>query len=484
MRGTQQFLVLTLLLGTIAFATSPTIAQGTTEAYFEFRVSPHPEKFIFKLTNPTKIQEARDILTTGSQKIVAGTIIKQPVYYNPQWSFHFDPKTVGFADFAIELCDSSIQGIEGNLDAAYPSWCPWGTQLLREVASPPLPGPGNLDPTVSMTFPYADFVYSNSAPASLSLRANADDPDGSISKVEFFSSETKIGERADTPYMVDLINLPPGIYSVSAVATDNLGAMRHSRSVSFTITQSTYGNVIDDTQFFVTQHYRDFFSREPDPPGQQFWLNNIESCGADAGCREVKRIDTSAAFFLSIEFQETGYLAHRFYRASFGRRPLFAEFLPDQQAIGNGVVVNAPGWEQLLENNKRAFADAWVARGSFSSIYDGLSNQQFVDTLIANTGATFTDTDRNAFIDVLNTQAMTRAQVLRLIAEDQSFYNAEYNQAFVEMEYFGYLRRDPDESGFNFWLGKLNQFGGDFRQAEMVKSFLVSGEYRQRFGPP
>jgi Domain of unknown function (DUF4214) len=236
------------------------------------------------------------------------------------------------------------------------------------------------------------------------------------------------------------------------------------------LTPSTSGNVIDETQFFVTQHYRDFFGREPDAPGQQFWANNIESCGADAACREVKRLDTSAAFFLSIEFQETGYLAHRFYRASFGRRPLFVEFLADQQAIGNGVVVNAPGWEQLLESNKRAFADSWVARSGFSSIYDGLNNQQFVDTLIANTDTTFTETDRNAFIDVLNTQAMTRAQVLRLIAEDQSFYNVEYNQAFVEMEYF--------------WLGKLNQFGGDFRRADMVKSFLVSGEYRQRFGPP
>jgi len=109
--------------------------------------------------------------------------------------------------------------------------------------------------------------------------------------------------------------------------------------------------------------------------------------------------------------------------------------------------------------------------------------------LIANTGVTFTPTDRNAFIDVLNNSAMTRAQVLRLIAEDQAFFNAEYNAAFVEMQYFGYLRRNPqdppntDLSGFNFWLNKLNEFGGDFRRAEMVKAFLVSGEYRQRFGP-
>jgi hypothetical protein len=239
---------------------------------------------------------------------------------------------------------------------------------------------------------------------------------------------------------------------------------------------------IDDTRFFVTQQYRDFLNRSPEADGLFFWINNIDSCGADAQCREVKRIDTSAAFFLSIEFQETGYLVHRFCRASFGRRPLFAEFLADQQVVGNGVVVNAPGWELLLENNKRAFADSWVTRNAFRTIYDGLSNAQFVDTLISNTGVTFSDTDRNVFVDVLNNQVMTRAQVLRLIAEDQSFYNAEYNAAFVEMEYFGYLRRDPDQGGFNFWLTKLNDFGGDFRRAEMVKAFLVSGEYLARFG--
>jgi len=60
---------------------------------------------------------------------------------------------------------------------------------------------------------------------------------------------------------------------------------------------------------------------------------------------------------------------------------------------------------------------------------------------------------------------------------------------FVLMEYFGYLRRDPqslpdpDLSGYNFWLNKLNSFGGDFQQAEMVKAFITSLEYRQRFGP-
>jgi len=251
-------------------------------------------------------------------------------------------------------------------------------------------------------------------------------------------------------------------------------------------------NPIDDTQTFVRQHYLDFLNREPDAPGLQFWTNNIESCGANVQCREVKRIDTSAAYFLSIEFQQTGYLVHRFYRASFGRRPLFSEFLTDTQAIGNGVVVNSPGWEQLLENNIRSFRDSWVTQPAFILIYDGLNNAQCVDKLIVNSGATFSSTDRDAFVDVLDNSSMTRAQVLRLIADYEAFYNSEYNAAFVEMQYFGYLRRNPNDppepglnfDGYNFWLNKLNEFGGDFRKAEMVKAFLVSGEYRQRFGAP
>ena len=82
-----------------------------------------------------------------------------------------------------------------------------------------------------------------------------------------------------------------------------------------------------------------------------------------------------------------------------------------------------------------------------------------------------------------------RAQVLRAVADDTDLRNAEFNKAFVLMQYFGYLRRNPNEApdtnfdGFNFWLGKLNTFNGNFVNAEMVKAFLVSGEYRQRFGP-
>jgi len=78
---------------------------------------------------------------------------------------------------------------------------------------------------------------------------------------------------------------------------------------------------------------------------------------------------------------------------------------------------------------------------------------------------------------------MTRGEVLRNIAENGPFVNAKFNETFVMMEYFGYLRRHVDASGFAFWLNKLNEFNGNFEQAEMVKAFIVSAEYRRRFGP-
>ena len=168
----------------------------------------------------------------------------------------------------------------------------------------------------------------------------------------------------------------------------------------------------------------------------------------------------------------------------------FNEFLPDTQQIGHGVVVGQTGWEIALENNKQAFAAEFVNRPRFTAAYPAtMTAAQFVDTLNANAGNPLSPTDRNQLVSDLSSGAKTRAQVLRAVAENQNLYNAEFNRAFVLMQFFGYLRRDPnsgqdtDYTGFDFWLTKLNQFNGNFQNAEMVKAFITSTEYRQRFGP-
>jgi len=415
-------------------------------------------------------------------------------------------------------------------------------------------------------------------------------------------------------------------------------------------------NLIDDSTFFVRQHYLDFLNREPDPSGLAFWVNEIESCGADANCRAVKRVNVSGAFFLSNEFQNTGLIAYLTHRSAFGASSLslvtpapvlYGTFERDTQALQKDYVFGQAGADAQLEANKVAFFNDFVTRPEFVTAYpSSLTNVQFVDNLLTNanislndfivnltnsqevpptnptltgggrrpnsygtarfqiplgdanmtmtatinnidvTGSQTADTNdnlvaahihasatvqpgvngpvvwgffgspfndnnpndavntpfgpglvggtftgkwdqpegngtvllaqlsnvrnghayinfhttqfgggeirgdfpateafRNSLIAGLNAATLTRAQVLRQVAEFQFLQTRELNGAFVFMEYAGYLRRDPDLSGYNFWFRKLNEFGGSFIQAEMVKAFIASGEYRQRFGP-
>jgi hypothetical protein len=282
-------------------------------------------------------------------------------------------------------------------------------------------------------------------------------------------------------------------------------------TITVTINDSGFAgpNQIDQTGFFVRKQYIDFLNREPDTSGFNFWVNNIDSCGADVGCREVRRIDTSAAFFLSIEFNETGYLVERIYKSAFGdatgastfngahtlRVPVIRldEFLPDTQRIGQGVVVLQGNWQQQLEANKQAFAAEFVQRSRFLTDYPvSMTPAQFVDKLNDrakdnNNVMPLSTAERNNLVNSLTNGTMTRAQVLRAVAEDIDLANSEKNRAFVLMEYFGYLRRNPndpqdsDYTGYDFWLTKLNQFNGNYQGAEMVKAFITSIEYRQRF---
>jgi hypothetical protein len=272
-------------------------------------------------------------------------------------------------------------------------------------------------------------------------------------------------------------------------------------------------NPIDDARNFVRQHYHDFLNREADTSGWDFWTNEITSCGSDAQCIEVRRNNVSASFFLSIEFQQTGYFVERFYKVGYGdatgtsnfqfnhQLPVpvvrFNEFLKDTQRIGQGVIVLQPGWEQVLENNKQAYALEFVQTSRFiTALPTTLTPDQFVDRLNQNTGGVLSLSERAAVINLFggagNTSQVTaRAQAVRQVAEDTDLYNAEFNRAFVLTQYFGYLRRNPndapettlDYTGYDFWLTKLNQANGNYITSEMVKAFITSSEYRQRFGP-
>ena len=218
----------------------------------------------------------------------------------------------------------------------------------------------------------------------------------------------------------------------------------------------------------------------------------------NVACNEIKHINVSAAFFLSIEFQETGYLVYRLHKSAFGNLPsapvpiTLNRFLRDTQAIGQGVIVGIGDWQAQLETNKQGFTLAFVQRPEFLAAYPNTqSADQFVSQLDANAGGVLSLAEKTNLVSILSgapSDFTKRAQVVRAVAEDQDLKDMEFNKAFVLMQYFGYLRRNPNDapdsnfSGFDFWLNKLNSFGGNFVQAEMVKAFISSIEFRQRFG--
>jgi WD40 repeat protein len=293
------------------------------------------------------------------------------------------------------------------------------------------------------------------------------------------------------------------IYTLDITCTNDTNKLSSTKTLRVVVPH-------DQDAFFVAHNYLDFLNRQPDQSGWDFWTNQIAACGTDEQCLEARRIGVSAAFFLSIEYQNNGFLVERFYQVAYGNSNANSalagahqlavpavrlnEYLQDTQRLGQGVTVLEAGWEETMANNKQAYALEFVQTPRFINAFPAtLTPAAFVDQLNQNAGDVLSPSERAAVINLFGDAAdsanpTARAQVVRQIAEDPDLYNAEFNRAFVLAEYFGYLRRNPndapdtDYTGYDFWVTKLNQFHGNYIDAEMVKAFINSIEYQQRFG--
>ncbi|HEV7903867.1 MAG TPA: carboxypeptidase regulatory-like domain-containing protein [Pyrinomonadaceae bacterium] len=268
-----------------------------------------------------------------------------------------------------------------------------------------------------------------------------------------------------------------------ALGFPSAGVVEEPASALVTIVDNDAGSTphpINTAPFLVRQQYLDFLNREPDADGFNAWVGVLRGCafeghfgpgksGSDPAC---DRITVSSSFFRSTEFQFKGFFVYRFYKATLGRVPTYEEFLRDMTSVTGQT-------EAEVVARREAFANAWVERADFVALNEGITNAEFVDQLAATAGVPLAG--RAGLILDLNNGSKTRAQVLRLVVDSPELFNREYNAAFVLMQYFGYLQRDPDEAGYDGWLNLLNRTG-DYRT--MIFGFLYSQEYLLRFGQP
>ena len=231
-------------------------------------------------------------------------------------------------------------------------------------------------------------------------------------------------------------------------------------------------NPIDGVDFFIRQQYLDILNRQPDGTGLQNWINTLAPCPnggfGEPPTSNCDRLHVAAGFFQSDEFLNRGYWAFRFYMVSRNQRPTYAQFIPDMAQVGGP---KSPAEE---EASKVAFADAFVQRPEFTARYGSLSGQGFANALLQTAGlpsSTFTVTGN-----------MTNGQILRGIVETTAVLNRFLTEGTVSIQYFGFLRRDPDTIGYQNNVNTLNANPSNLRH--MIFIFIYSTEYRSRFGPP
>ena len=280
------------------------------------------------------------------------------------------------------------------------------------------------------------------------------------------SFEVKVA--AQVPFGDYTIRLRSALNEVAYVA----GAISIDPAV-----ESDFPNPTDDALFYVKQQYRDLLGREADATGLEYWIQQIDQCGEDAACRRTRRLSVSVSLLSGTEFSNGGALIHRLYRIALGRSPRFAEF---QENANHLLATRAEALTRLVLE--------LVKLEEFGMRYPrDLTGEQFVDLLLKNVNETaIVDlaSERSSLIGLFNGADSGRALIIRQVAEHYAIVKAEHDRAFVLMQYFGYLRLDPNEQTLNSKLAELeSKSRNDQHRYESVTcAFVNSADYQNRFG--
>jgi hypothetical protein len=275
------------------------------------------------------------------------------------------------------------------------------------------------------------------------------------------------------------------------------GTLGTTNAATVTITDNDAAGALNPVDraphgFFVRQQYLDFLSREPDQAGFNAWLGVLTNCanpftgpGVGSGCDRI--FVSGEGFLRSPEFALKGAYAFRFYKVAFNRLPEYTEIVSDMSFVAGATA-------EEVYARRAELASRFAGRQDFATAFGGKSNAEYVAALLGPYGLTQVTTPdpsnpdtggkvnltSNVLTDRLTAGTLTRAQVLRAVADSDEVGAREFNNAFVAMQYYGYLRRKPDQAGYEAWLQVLQS--GDTRT--MVNGFLNSAEYKLRFGQP
>lgn len=291
------------------------------------------------------------------------------------------------------------------------------------------------------------------------------------------------GDGSDKTITVPIVDdqLSEGQETFRITLSNAHGAFIANSTATIIINDNDTGlepNPINRVDFFVRQQYIDFLGRLPDQTGFSNWVDTLSRCPSggfgENDHPECDRIHVSMGFFQSEEFLGRAYFAFRFYMTAFNQRPRYAQFIPDMALVGG------PKSPAEQEASAAQFSEDFVQRPEFQQRYGQITAPAaYVDALLQTAGVPNLAI-RQALIDGLQSGTKTRGRVLREIVESSEVFTRFLTDGTVAIQYFGYLRRDPDEIGYQNWVTTLRANPNNLRH--MVFGFLYSTEYRGRFG--
>ena len=202
-------------------------------------------------------------------------------------------------------------------------------------------------------------------------------------------------------------------------------------------------------------------------------------CGNRADCLRTTRLDISTNLLVN-ELPSSALFLNSLYSSALGRRPKLTEFESDRALLMND--------REDQERTRTALATAFVQRAEFQRKYPAtMKPAEFVDAILATvlqSSGVDLAADKDILVALLDDPNAGRANVVTRLAMQTAIVDAQYNPTLVTFQYFAFLRRDPDETGFAYWMNMMKNkpLRDPGAARSLVCSFVNSEEYQSRFG--